>query len=487
MRRCLSAAVQLQHRLARLAKVFPRQGMLLQQTTGHARVPLVFVRLQLGQLKRIQLVQRLGQALGFSVRYFENSAARTMHTVVFMALADVRPVEHVHPAVRSVAQFHPSKPHVLGLHDILDMFADVTRARAMKRILIDAPAVQVKRHDTAAIFLRPIVTIVDDHAAVRVAAAGRIRGRGHALALQVAPVLVAGVPVVVIRRLRDQLVQVFVKMIAVHPLVSSPGNAMPKMADYGVDKKQLPMLVPVVSPRIGRALGDNIKCLGHRMITEDATVHLHPIRSRSTRLADVGGGQDSVTPIQPAVRSPAQTVDDVVPHAVAVEAVEHHLRFAVRYVVAIAIRDEQNARSRRHPYAAKAHLDAGDVRALVPKHLSPIEHAIAVCVLKNQDAILHPRVESQLRIGVSVALGHPQPATAVPRHRDRLLHLRLSRAQLNRESLRHRDSFQGVRGTREWRGQFLCVEQGLFRSLTRAGHGNQSRNNQKTMHRVEAG
>ena len=101
------------------------------------------------------------------------------------------------------------------------------------------------------------------------------------------------------------------------------------------------MLVPVVSPRIGRALGDNIKCLGHRMITEDATVHLHPIRSRSTRLADVGGGQDSVTPIQPAVWSPAQTVDDVVPYAVAVEAVEHNLRFAVRYVVAIAIRDEQ--------------------------------------------------------------------------------------------------------------------------------------------------
>ena len=262
---------------------------------------------------------------------------------------------------------------------------------------------------------------------------------------------------------------------------------MPKMPDHGVDEKQLPVLVPVVPPRIGRALGNDIKRLGDRMITEDATIHLHPLRSRCARLADVGRGQDSVPPIQPTVRPPAQSVDDIVPHAVAVEPVQHNLRFAVRHVVAVTIRNEQDARSRRHPDTTEAHLDAGDVRALVPKHLSFIEYAIVVRVLKNQDAILHPRVETQLGIGVGVALSHPQPAPAVPRHRDRLLHRRLGRAQLNRETLWQGDALERLGSTREWRCQFLRVEQLLFRSRTHTGRRSQCRDNKKSTHRVEAG
>ena len=68
-------------------------------------------------------------------------------------------------------------------------------------------------------------------------------------------------------------------------------------------------------------------------------------------------GENAVPPVKPAVRPPFQPVDDVVPHSVIVETVEHHLRLCVRHVVAISVWNKQDIRSTGCPDAAKSKHD----------------------------------------------------------------------------------------------------------------------------------
>ena len=60
-------------------------------------------------------------------------------------------------------------------------------------------------------------------------------------------------------------------------------------------------------------------------------------------------GENTVSPVQPAVRPPFQPVDDVVPHTVIVETVEHHLRLCVRHVVTVPVGDKQDIGSAGGP------------------------------------------------------------------------------------------------------------------------------------------
>ena len=163
------------------------------------------------------------------------------------------------------------------------------------------------------------------------------------------------------------------------------------------------------------------------------------------------------------------------PHSVTVEAIQHHFRLTVWDIVAVAIRQKKYVRRRCHPNPTETNLDTGNVRTLVPKHLSFIEYSIVVRVLKNQDAILHPRIKTQLGVRIGVTLRHPQAAATVPRHRDRLLHLRLRCAELHGESLGNGDPLQHLGSVRKRRGQLLSVKQFLFSGRPKLDRANQRR------------
>ena len=60
--------------------------------------------------------------------------------------------------------------------------------------------------------------------------------------------LVALVPVKVIAGLRDELIQEFVEVVTVHASVACTRNCMPEMPNHGIDEKELPVPVPIVSP-----------------------------------------------------------------------------------------------------------------------------------------------------------------------------------------------------------------------------------------------
>ena len=48
-------------------------------------------------------------------------------------------------------------------------------------------------------------------------------------------------------------------MLAVHSLEIGLRQAMPEVTDYSVDEKELPMFVPIMSPRVGRSFAYNLK------------------------------------------------------------------------------------------------------------------------------------------------------------------------------------------------------------------------------------
>ena len=135
---------------------------------------------------------------------------------------------------------------------------------------------------------------------------------------------------------------------------------MPQVTVDGVDEEQLAVLVPVVPPGIRRAVADDFDDLAPRMVAPDAALHADALGFRSARLAQVARAGMPTATVEPAVRSPAQAVGEVVVIAFGNrEAVESHFGFPVGDIVAIAIRDKQQLRRAHHPNAAAPDLDAG--------------------------------------------------------------------------------------------------------------------------------
>ena len=227
-------------------------------------------------------------------------------------------------------------------------------------------------------------------------------------------------------------------MIAVHALVPRARQGVPEVADDGVDEKKLAVFIPIVSPRIGGAMANDLKGFARGMIAPDAALHMRAFGLGCAGPTDLGAGaEDAVPAVEPAVGPPAQAVDDVVPHLVGVEAVEDDFRFAVGFVVAIFISEEKNVRRARGPHAAAAQLDAGQLAGAVPENLSLVEYTVVVGVLQNDDAILELELEVRWPFSIGVALGHPQPAARVPCHVDGLLHHWLGGGELHAEALGH--------------------------------------------------
>ena len=248
-------------------------------------------------------------------------------------------------------------------------------------------------------------------------------------------------------------------MIAVHALVTRAGQGVPEVADDGVDEKELAVFVPVVSPRIGGAVADDLKCFARGMITPNTAAERCALGFGRTGPADFGAGaEDAVPTVEPAVGPPAQAVDDVVAHLVGIEAVEDDFRFAVRFIVAVFVGEKEDVRRACGPHAAEAELDTGKLAGAVPKDFSFIENTIMIGILKNDDAILELKFEIRFALGVRVTLGDPQPAACVPRHVDRLLYHRLGGGELHAEAFRHRHCLQCLGRRQEWRGDLLGVK-----------------------------
>ena len=77
------------------------------------------------------------------------------------------------------------------------------------------------------------------------------------------------------------------------------------------------------------------------------------------------------------------------------------------------------------PHAAQADFDAHQLLHVVAKDLSLVGPAVAIAVGQDQHAVAQSQIELRRPLRVGIALGDPQPAAAIPRHRHGILHVRL--------------------------------------------------------------
>ena len=196
----------------------------------------------------------------------EDAAGAAVDTVLIVAFADVAPVEDGDGAVRALAELDPAEPLVIRLQDVRLMLHDQRAALPLDAFDVHATAVQVKRHELVTILRRPVVALVDHHADVRVTAAEAVRAA--ATAVGIIPLL-AGVPVIMVGLLVDEFVDIGIRIFAVHALEVRAMDALPAVADDGVDEKEFVVLGPIGAPGVGRAVAVGFEDLGHRMIAPE--------------------------------------------------------------------------------------------------------------------------------------------------------------------------------------------------------------------------
>ena len=416
---------------------------------GLAREPFVFVREEhdefgVGEFGNVADFRRGGLA----VSDFVNAAAGAVNAVVLVAFTNVRPVEHEDAAVGAVAEIDAAEPRVGGREKIRRVFADVAAAAAFEAVHVGAEAVEIQREEGAAIRVGPVVALINHEAAVGVAAAGLGRGARHAFRADVAPLL-GGVPVEMIGVLFEKTVGVRVERLAEHAPIVRAGDQVPEMADDGVDDKGLAVLVPIHAPRVGRAVGDDFKNFSHGMIAPDAAVHFRALGFGRAGFANRGSARDSVSAVEPAIRSPFQAVGEIVADVFALETVEHDDGIAVGHVVTVAVREKKKIRRTQRPDAAEADFEARENLRAVPEHGAFVEASVAVGVLENHDAIPQRAVEADLGFGVGVVLGDPETAARIEGHGDGILHVGFGGEERRLETGREFQHFQRVLRRRE--------------------------------------
>src|SRR6476646_8634956 len=139
------------------------------------------------------------------------------------------------------------------------------------------------------------------------------------------------------------------------------------MADDVIGKERLAVFVPVQSPRVRSAIGDDFENVARRMITPNAAIELKTSFVRRSGAANELGGGDSMPAIEPAIGPPRQPVHKIMPRLQR-ETVQMHDRWAVRAVVTVLIRKKQQVRRRCNPNPAKANGDAAEAASLIEEN-----------------------------------------------------------------------------------------------------------------------
>lgn len=227
------------------------------------------------------------------------------------------------------------------------------------------------------------------------------------------------------------------EMLTLHALIIGAGEALPKVTDDGIDEKQLAVLIPVMPPRICAALADDLEGFPSGMVTPDGAVELCPRAIRCARFPDGGCGLNPVPPVEPAVRPPFETVDDVMADGVVLPAIEQHFRGSVRNIIAVTVGDKDEVRGARRKNSTEAKRDARELLSLIPEHFVCVEMASALGVLENQNTIVKVCVEVHPTVAVSIELGDPKAATIIKRHGDRLADVRFRREHGHPKARRH--------------------------------------------------
>ena len=321
----------------------------------------------------------------------------------------VAPIANPQRAVGADLLADRTKPAIARREEIF--FGDGLEAGAVgnEPVVIDGVLVNVTHENAALIFRRKLVALVNADAAVR----------RHVM--------------FVLHDGRQNLVGVRIRRRARLPLIAAPGRDMEQMVNHACTYEGVTRGIEIHAPRIAGALGEDLELLRPRMIAGDRAGDLHP------RLAGFGDfhlrmGEDAVRQVEPAVRSPGETVQQLVPVFQA-ETREQNLA-RVGTVVVVGVLEKQQIRGLTDIDAAVTDQNSGGQVQAVGKHGDLVRTAIVVRVFQNLDAI-PTLLAGGCAERIFVKLDDPEPPAFVPGHRHRIDHIRLGGKEADLETVGH--------------------------------------------------
>ena len=178
-------------------------------------------------------------------------------------------------------------------------------------------------------------------------------GIGGAQSLPVIPCFPLG-PVHVVGMLLDDFISMGIEIAAIHAPVMRSGNDLPQMADDSIDEKGIAELIPVHAPGIGGADAHHFQRLPLRMIAPDTYIHFHAGGFIGAGFSQGGNRLNTMSTVEPTVRPPAQAVGDGVMIHLPFESVEFGHRRAIRAVITIGVRNEDQFRQSEGPDPAES-------------------------------------------------------------------------------------------------------------------------------------
>ena len=356
---------------------------------------------------------------------------------IIVADLDVGPVADVEGTVWSHALRHRDERGVVAAQEVIAVVAGETTALGQDLIRDETMAVEIAEDEHPTVGFGEIVPVVDCQARVGVTAAdgvGAFRDLERIRAMDAAARIVR-----VVGDCLDVVVGEGIEVLPRLTLVARAGKDVIEVRDHAGRVEELSAGVVIQAPRIARAFGEDLEDVASRVKAPDAGVDLHALVIGRTRLTDDRVREDAVVTVEPAIRTPDEAVERLV-RVVETPAVEQH-DWLARLVVRV-LWDEEKFRSRTDPDAAVADFDTGDEIESVLEDCDLRVTAVLLHVFQNQDPIGALPVGTFLWVGH--AFHHPEAATFVEAHRDRLDDLGLGGDKRDLEARRERHGLHRV-------------------------------------------
>ena len=271
-------------------------------------------------------------------------------------------------------------------------------------------------------------------------------------------------PAIVVEVVRDRLdvaVGEAVEVLSGLAVVVAALDDMIQVGNHAGGDEGVADVVEIETPLVAHALGKHLEEFLRRMIAPHGSVERRALGVARAGASDVGMREHALVSVEPSIGSPHEAVQRFV-RILPAPAVEHRLRRAVRDVVTIAIRNEQEVGRAAHPHAAVPDGDAAREIELIVEHRRAVMAAVAVGIFHHQDPVAAVRGPG----GVGVVLHHPEAAALIDRERDRLVHRRLAREGHGAKAGRERHGACGFLG-----GEPLAGGDGELPCLRREADG----------------
>ena len=224
------------------------------------------------------------------------------------------------------------------------------------------------------------------------------------------------------------------------------------MHDHTRAHECVPALVPVHAPGIARAIGEDFEIFRARVIPREGRIHGHARTFWVIWITNLRMREDPFGHIKPAIRSPGETVEQLVP-VLHTEACFKN-RCLVRLAVSVRVLQEIKVGSGADIDSAVAQRQASGEAKAVRENGYFVGASIAIGVFENFDAIA-PLLAFGCPFGIFVQLQHPEPAAFIPAHSHGVHHLRFRGEESHFEARGHMDFLAGLfrgEGGRRGRG-----------------------------------